>query len=223
MRNLSTYEQFLFEEWATDAPGSGADSSFMPNTFGTSTPQSPLWEEVVQTLVPNFLTARPPVGNLTVEDENEIQTVLNVQEYLTEEDYQFIKAANDSPPSVFYQWLTLRGQRVSMSEIQSMWEAPSVIKIVASIKRAYKRARPYEKYSAVHLAPGVKTEDYSFPSGHACGAYYIASKLSDKFPHLSDGLYHLASRIAKTRIQAGVHYPSDIEAGRLIGISLARN
>jgi hypothetical protein len=196
------------EEWATDAPGIGADYSFLP-------------EEVVQTLIPNFLTARPPVGNLTVEDENELWTILSAQECLTEEDYQFIKAANDSPPAVFYQWLTLRGQRVSMSEIQDMWKDPSNIKTVDAIKKAYKRARPYEKFPEVHLAPGIKTDDYSFPSGHACGAYYIASKLSDKFPHLSDGLYHLASRIAKTRIQAGVHYPSDVEAGRRIGISLA--
>jgi membrane-associated phospholipid phosphatase len=50
---------------------------------------------------------------------------------------------------------------------------------------------------------------------------YIACKLAKKYPHLSDGLMSLANNIANTRVQAGVHYPSDVEAGKVIGRFLA--
>jgi hypothetical protein len=197
------------EEWSTESPGTGGEFlNILP-------------EAVVQTLIPNFLTARPPVGNLTVEDENELFVILNAQECLSEGDYKFIRDCNDSPPEVFYQWLTLRGERPSMKELKDMWKDPENIRTVDQIKKMYKRSRPYETVKEVTIDPGITTDDYSFPSGHACGSMYIATMLAKKYPHLSDGLYHLANRIANTRIQAGVHYPSDVEAGKAIGKMLA--
>lgn len=206
----------LNEEWATDAPGSGADMSFAPDTFGTSIP-----EALATSLVPNFLTARPPVGNLTIEDANELSTIQSAQRNLTDSDYTFIKDCNDSPPEVFYRWLVMRGEKPSLKELNDMWKDPSNIHLVDAIKNQYKRPRPYEKFQEVQLAPGITTHDFSFPSGHACGSMFIAHKLAKKYPHLSDGLISLANRIANTRVQAGVHYPSDVEAGKIIGKFLA--
>ena len=200
--------QPINEEWGTEAPV-GTDFSFLP-------------EEVVQTLIPNFLSNRPPIGNLTVEDDSEIDRVINAQKGLTDEDYKFIKQANDAPHDVFYQWLVLRGQKPSMHELKLMWKNERCIEICSSIKEYAKRPRPYQKTESVKLAPGVETSDYSFPSGHSCGAYYIASKMAEKYPHLSESLFNLAEKIAQSRIQAGVHYPSDIEAGKAIGIALAK-
>lgn len=211
----------LNEEWATEAPGSGADMSFMPDTFGTSQQAAIIPEALATSLVPNFLTARPPVGNLTVEDVDELNTIQSKQRGLTDADYTHIKNCNDSPPSIFYQWLTLRGEKPSMRELNELWKDPENIRLVDAIKKTYKRPRPYEKFQEVHLAPGISTDDYSFPSGHACGSMFIACKLAKQYPHLSDGLINLANNIANTRVQAGVHYPSDIEAGKIIGRFLA--
>jgi hypothetical protein len=197
------------EEWATDAPGIGADYSFLP-------------EEVVQTLVPNFLSKRPPVGNLTVEDAAEFILITAEQKCLTEDDYKFIKQSNDAPHEVFYQWLVLRGYRPSMAQLRGWWELKRNIDLVSKLKDTYKRERPYVKFPEIHLAPGVVVSDYSFPSGHACGAFFIASKLTELYPHLADQLFGLADRIANSRVQAGVHYPSDVQAGRAIGIALAQ-
>jgi hypothetical protein len=199
--------QPINEEWGTEAPVR-TDYSFLP-------------EEVVQTLVPNFLTQRPPVGNLTVEDANEIDTVISAQKNLSDSDYRFIKMANDAPHEVFYQWLVLRGHKPSMQKLKGMWKNERCIEICAAIKEYAKRPRPYQSDERVQIAPGVETSDFSFPSGHSCGAYYIASKMSEQYPHLSDSLFNLAEKIAQSRIQAGVHYPSDIEAGKAIGIALA--
>ena len=195
------------EEWSTEAPV-GVDWSFLPET-------------VVQTLVPNFLTARPPVGNLTVEDVTEYHEVINSQRCLTDADYKFIEHADSAPYEIFYEWLALRGERPSMKELRDWWEDEERTNIVSKLKDALQRVRPYINFGEIHLAPGIKTSDYSFPSGHACGAYFIATKLSKRYPHLLNGLMNLADRIARSRVQAGVHYPSDIKAGKEIGISLA--
>jgi len=205
---ISVNENKTNEEWSTDTPV-GTDWSFLP-------------EEVVQSLIPNFLTKRPPVGMLTVEDSKEIDEVRNAQKNLTMNDYKYIKECNDSPPDVFYSWLTRRGQKVNMSELKEMWNHEGNIQIIKKLKECYERKRPFESFTDVRLAPGTYVSDKSFPSGHSTGAFYIASKLGQKFPHLQEGLYALAHDIANTRIQAGAHYPSDVAAGKAIGIALAQ-
>jgi hypothetical protein len=50
----------------------------------------------------------------------------------------------------------------------------------------------------------------------------MAGKLSKKFPELKEKLVNLAERIAQTRVDAGVHFPSDIEAGKAIGECLVK-
>jgi hypothetical protein len=199
----------LNEEWSTESPGNLPDWSFLP-------------VEAVQTLVPNFLTKRPPVGNLVIEDDSEVEDVRRAQRNLSDDDIRFIKDAHDSPPQIFYQWLVLRGERPKMSDIKSYWESKKNLDMIGFLKKATKRPRPYQKYDDVKIPTDIETEDYSFPSGHSYGAYFIASKLSQKYPHLVDGLFLLADRIARSRIQAGVHYPSDVEAGKMLALKMSQ-
>lgn len=53
----------------------------------------------------------------------------------------------------------------------------------------------------------------SYPSGHTAQAYYIAHHLSNQHPGLSSFFYNLANRISQSRIDRGVHFPTDIEGG----------
>ena len=59
----------------------------------------------------------------------------------------------------------------------------------------------------------------SYPSGHTTQAYYIAYKLSDEFPKLKPQFLYVAKMVAESRVDRGVHFPSDNEAG----IELAKN
>ena len=59
----------------------------------------------------------------------------------------------------------------------------------------------------------------SYPSGHTTQAYYIAYKLSDEFPKLKPQFLSVAKMVAESRVDRGVHFPSDNEAG----IELAKN
>jgi hypothetical protein len=201
--------QKINEEWSTESPGDIADYSFLP-------------EKVLTALVPNFLTKRPPVGMLTVEDSTEADLVRAAQKNLTDDDIRFIKAADNSPAKVFHDWLINRGEDADYSKIKSWWEDEYNINLITTIKQAIKRLRPYQLFRDIKITPGLQTLDFSFPSGHSYGAYYIAHMLIKKYPHLESGLLALADKIAKTRVQAGVHYPSDIAAGRAMAEQMVK-
>ncbi len=61
----------------------------------------------------------------------------------------------------------------------------------------------------------------SYPSGHTAQAYYTAIKLSNTFPQLKDQLFTLAKMIEESRVDMGVHFPSDNTAGIVLAHQLA--
>lgn len=86
------------------------------------------------------------------------------------------------------------------------------------LKNMVARVRPYDTYSA--LIPIVKRPiDWSFPSGHTCASFasaFVYFRLLPKkygIPALV-----LACMIAFSRLYLGVHYPTDVLAGFLIGL-----
>ena len=54
----------------------------------------------------------------------------------------------------------------------------------------------------------------SYPSGHTAQAYYTAYALGDVYPELADSFLDLAGAISDSRIDRGVHFPSDISGGK---------
>tara|TARA_B100000131_G_scaffold308639_1_gene338217 strand:+ start:640 stop:1209 length:570 start_codon:yes stop_codon:yes gene_type:complete len=62
----------------------------------------------------------------------------------------------------------------------------------------------------------------SYPSGHTTQAFYLALVLSRLYPNLKNQFFILANMIAKSRIDRGVHFPSDLEAGKILALTLYR-
>ena len=56
----------------------------------------------------------------------------------------------------------------------------------------------------------------SYPSGHTAQAFYVAWVLSKDFPDLTSTLFLIANMIGESRIDRGVHFPSDNEAGKIL-------
>lgn len=88
-------------------------------------------------------------------------------------------------------------------------------------KKKIKRLRPF------NVLPGIKRlmripDEFSFPSGHAAGAFLMATLLNHFYPSLSIPFYSTASLIGFSRVYNGVHYPSDVMAGSVLGFLSAR-
>jgi len=93
--------------------------------------------------------------------------------------------------------------------------------VVALTKIATDRPRPPEFFaqkSIVIHVPGKVPTDRSFPSGHTSTAFGTAMYLSMVYPSLSPILMALAYFVGLSRIALGVHYPSDVLVGALLGI-----
>jgi undecaprenyl-diphosphatase len=88
------------------------------------------------------------------------------------------------------------------------------------LKRVFVRERPFITHSSICLA-GAPLDRYSFPSGHTLHAVSFAWQASVHFPELSWVLIPLAALIAGSRVVLGLHYPTDVLVGGVIGASLA--
>jgi undecaprenyl-diphosphatase len=62
--------------------------------------------------------------------------------------------------------------------------------------------------------------DSSFPSGHAASSFACATVLAAAVPRARVALYVLAALVGWSRLYVGVHYPSDVIAGALLGVAL---
>ena len=86
------------------------------------------------------------------------------------------------------------------------------------IKRTTGRMRPYEVLNNIKKLHLAKLTDCSFPSGHTTASFALAVSLSLYFPGLSIIFIFLAILVGLSRIYLGVHYPSDVFIGAVIGI-----
>jgi undecaprenyl-diphosphatase len=84
------------------------------------------------------------------------------------------------------------------------------------IKRCVKRFRPYEVNKKIknRIMP---SDRFSLPSGHTAAAWVIAILLAMHFPFLAIPVSMWAILVGVSRIYLGVHYPTDVLAGFILG------
>jgi undecaprenyl-diphosphatase len=83
------------------------------------------------------------------------------------------------------------------------------------------RARPWIDHPE-YRDLGWRPDSTSFPSGHAASAAAGALALARIWPATAAPAWALAALIAFSRVALGVHFPSDVIVGFLIGILAAR-
>jgi undecaprenyl-diphosphatase len=97
--------------------------------------------------------------------------------------------------------------------------------IVYSLKFLIQRERPFhflqEMASKLSRGPG-EILDPSFPSGHATYAFMMATLLAHWFPRYWIVFYVIAGFIGWTRIYLGLHYPTDLVVGALLGYGITK-
>ena len=136
-------------------------------------------------------------------------------------DDRFLSVSHDSVDKTFKMFCNEYDLNFNFKEIKSNLQ--QIKKVSRHLKNKYRRPRPRNElidmssfYEDVEVM-----KSYSFPSGHTCRAYFVAGILSDKFPDKQADFEMIAQLIGQSRIENGVHYPSDVVYGRLLGEFLA--
>lgn len=93
--------------------------------------------------------------------------------------------------------------------------------ITTTLKHSINRTRPFVTYA--YLEKETMGGSPSFPSGHTSDAFSLATSVSIAYPkwYVIVPVYTWASAIGYSRMSLGVHYPSDVLAGAIIGAGSA--
>ena len=92
--------------------------------------------------------------------------------------------------------------------------------IYVLLKKLFKRPRPCDFLMnlTAHVTPSDK---FSLPSGHTAAAWLMACIIAHFYPPFAFIAYIWAALIGLSRVLLGVHYPSDVVAGTLLGMTIA--
>ncbi len=94
------------------------------------------------------------------------------------------------------------------------------------VKKWVMRPRPCHVIDGVPVVEGIRLlvgcgGGYSFPSSHAVNNFAAATLLAYHLPRWSWHFFGWASIVAFSRISVGVHYPSDVVGGIVLGLCTA--
>jgi hypothetical protein len=152
--------------------------------------------------------------------EKELDEIKEKNAKLTKEEIQKIKKQDRKNPPFEFEFLDLVDNKSKEYKDYIDRLTDQLFTICMYFKDKFKRKRPYQiaKENGIEF-PKIVTETGvtpSYPSGHAMNSYFVAEILSRKYPEKKKELFDLAKQISNGRVQMGVHFPSDIEAGKLL-------
>lgn len=84
----------------------------------------------------------------------------------------------------------------------------------------FRRARPSEHGD---FKPWLNETSFSYPSGHSTRGMLWAELLAEMYPEKREALLKRGRELGYHRMIAGVHFPTDVYAGRVIGHAVAQS
>lgn len=165
-------------------------------------------------LLPESIPHLPPPPQSSSEELQEVQK----KQIQAKQDATLsilIKNFDVSFVDDFLQLLPKDSGRLFRPLLQTLHHDCDILIMREKLRHGRLRPAPWAKKHRISFRPyGISTHKTpSYPSFHAATSKIMALALSEIFPHRESLLHDLAHSIAQSRLHAGVHFPSDIEAG----------
>lgn len=167
----------------------------------------------------------PPAAN-SAEDRQELDTVARTRAAAT--PAEFARAKAEIRLTIFHfapvigTWFQ-PGKFPRTEALFASVEADSKV-VTTAAKKHWQRIRPYHAVPTM-FPDAIENEertDYSYPSGHSTRGMLFALLLAELFPENREALVEKGRDSGWLRVIGEVHYPSDVYAGRVLGLHLAR-
>ena len=161
--------------------------------------------------IEDSITLPPP----PISDEDEVQEVKVIVANRTAENVESIKNHDQEPFYAIRKVCEKQGLIFHPNEFdQIIDESVSIIK---HFKDHFNRKRPIEVDKTLNTLPSKTNKTPSYPSGHAVQSRLVARYVAGKFPEHEAELIKAGNECGYGRVLAGFHYPSDYDAGNLLG------
>jgi acid phosphatase (class A) len=165
----------------------------------------------------------PPPPDCSSRTQAEIVELIELQKIRTPQEKTL--AVSDDKLSVFQFAPAVLGPKFTVANLPLTEElfrhlAKDAISIFNGPKDKWNRKRPFMVSTEVE-ACSEHASSGAYPSGHSIFGYLAAIVLADMVPEKEVELFERAAQYARNRMVCGVHYRSDIEAGRIGGTVIA--
>ena len=164
-----------------------------------------------------------PVANGSEEDKAQQVMVIAIQKSASAE--RIALANSDSEETVYAMFGRVLGDRFKPETLplttklfERLGETEDAV--VDPVKAHFGRIRPF--LNNPEIKANVKpSKSGAYPSGHTSRSKMMAIILGMMVPEYHDAIFARAEDYAFSRIVGGMHYPNDLDGGRLAGTAMA--
>ena len=164
----------------------------------------------------------PPEPGSKAEREDLLRVIRQYMNKKVPSDLQ--EACDKDMLSIFQKYIESHGLVYNRPAIRRIHNG--LRPLIFRLKDIYKRPRPGEvakKYGIDFSGDSLETaQSPSYPSGHTLQAYVQALLLGNQYPEHSENLLKIAELVAQSRIDRGVHFPTDVEFGKQLAYLISR-
>lgn len=205
-----------------------ASHNFVPDVDAMTFSNTAKWDPVLYSYTQKQTSIIPNMGNLihipsppansSKETGEEIQLLLSYKELRTEERLKKIQdeilpQTTEFGGHVVTDYFDARQFPLTAPLLQDVFDDLNIV--LFTLKNKYGRTRPHTLEP--DISPAIEVPGHpAYPSGHSTQAHFVAYFLSELAPERREEFEKRAMEIAVNREVAGLHYPSDTLAGKLI-------
>ena len=170
----------------------------------------------------HLLPAPPSVGS--DEQKAEIDEILAIQAARNETQIKQFRSQETLSLSAFKDIMPDWFSPDDLPKLKKLYQTVSkeAAAPVDNGKNYFKRQRPFREDGRIQPL-GARDDEFSYPSGHATRGMLYATILAQIAPDKANALLERGRQIGWNRVIGGMHHPSDIAAGRVLGQAIARS